>query len=120
MSATDKTHVVYRAYDDEGTLLYIGLTRNLGRRMSEHERSSAWFRWMARYEVSGPYNEGWAYSLEGRLIARMCPVFNLSHANGGEGPQQYLARRASDEATAMSAAMRHAMTSLVLPTERAS
>jgi excinuclease UvrABC nuclease subunit len=38
----DLDYFVYRAFDSEGRVLYIGQTCNLGRRISDHVCSSWW------------------------------------------------------------------------------
>lgn len=46
-------HVVYWAFDEFGTLLYIGCTVNFESRMGSHRGTSLWRRYMTRYECEG-------------------------------------------------------------------
>lgn len=76
-------HYVYRCYDADGDLIYIGCTANVDRRMSAHRRGGkAASRWlsvcMTRHLVSGPYPDREAgRSAEAAAIAIEQPVFNV-------------------------------------------
>jgi predicted GIY-YIG superfamily endonuclease len=38
-----REHFVYRLFDREGLLLYVGMTRDVRKRMKSHERTKAWW-----------------------------------------------------------------------------
>lgn len=42
---------LYRVYDSEGTLLYIGVSNNFGRRWKEHVRQRQWWNECKRMTV---------------------------------------------------------------------
>ena len=44
------TAYVYRCFDIDGRLLYVGFTVNVNRRLSEHRNASPWFSLMCRSE----------------------------------------------------------------------
>jgi predicted GIY-YIG superfamily endonuclease len=76
------TGYVYRCYDTDGELIYVGSTANVAKRMSVHRahrtsRASAWLRaCMARHEVIECVDMDAARVLERRMIAELQPVFN--------------------------------------------
>lgn len=73
---TAQPHVLYRAYDKHDRLLYVGITKQLHRRMLGHA-ASAWRPFMDRVESEefGGY-VGAAYA-EARAIREESPLFNL-------------------------------------------
>lgn len=79
-----EAHFLYRCYDADGRLLYIGCTKNVTRRMSLHRRDprskgSRWLRVsMARYEAEGPFIDyATARAAEALAIGDEQPLFNL-------------------------------------------
>jgi hypothetical protein len=70
-------HWVYFIYDArDDTLLYIGCTNNVRRRISEHHATSAYRREDVRYEIEGPYMSYRALRTEARYIAELRPPGN--------------------------------------------
>lgn len=76
-------HYLYRCYDADDRLLYIGCTKDVGRRISLHRRdprrkASRWLRVsMTRYEIEGPYaNKLSALAAEHDAIFGEQPLFN--------------------------------------------
>lgn len=104
---------VYRCYDADGELLYLGISSNVGRRMGEH-RTKPWHRFCARLEVSEPMSARDALRLEYRLVRRMQPIFNVD-ANDHHRGQAYLAEHAPEESVALFDACRAALAGLTLP-----
>lgn len=77
-------HYLYRCFDEDGRLLYIGCTSNVEKRMSVHrsnrrQKASRWLRvCMDRYEVDGPFlSLEAARGAERDAIAAERPLFNL-------------------------------------------
>lgn len=68
---------VYRCYDEDEVLLYIGLSMNLDGRLSKH-RSAGW--WPEVVEVTVAWYEGReaAKAAEKRAIATENPVHNIT------------------------------------------
>lgn len=83
VAAADAPHFLYRCYDADGDLIYIGCTRNVKRRIDAHLRGGrAASRWLAvfmtSHEVEGPFpNRATALAAEARAITLEQPVFNI-------------------------------------------
>ena len=82
---------IYRAFDIDGTLLYVGISKNIGRRLREHEKSSIWWSeavdggriefecaWGERAEVERH---------EAALIRSEKPVYNVTHNTNSPADQ---------------------------------
>lgn len=77
-------HYVYRCYDADGLLLYVGCTSDVARRMADHKRghggsrASVWLAaCMTRYEVAGPFRGRDAgREAERKAIGSEQPLFN--------------------------------------------
>lgn len=50
-----RPHFVYRCFDADGVLLYIGCTVHPEQRRVEHRRSSPWFAQLASVKLVGPF-----------------------------------------------------------------
>lgn len=78
-------HFVYRCYDADGRLLYVGCTAHVKPRLAAHRagsgtaRASQWLHaCMARYEVSGRYpNKQEGRDAEANAIMDEHPLFNV-------------------------------------------
>jgi len=68
---------VYRYYDKNGILLYIGHTRNWHGRHAIHERDSPWIALAARSEVQWFETKEEAREAERQAIKRERPIWNL-------------------------------------------
>jgi hypothetical protein len=73
-----RPHVVYRAYDRDGCLLYVGVSLNPLGRMSAHKASSGWWSQVARIDIEHLPNRAAALAREARLIALLLPEHNRS------------------------------------------
>jgi hypothetical protein len=80
-------HFVYRAYDGWGDLLYVGCSKNVEKRLTEHSKHG-WRKRMYRCEVDGPYPYSVARSIERELIRTADPRHN------GDTPRAIADRRA--------------------------
>lgn len=76
---TERTHFVYRAYDADGQLLYIGCTKSPQKRMAQHKYDRRWFADATRFRLSGPYPEARAFLLEAEAIKAERPLHNYMH-----------------------------------------
>lgn len=72
-----REHYVYRAYDNEGGLLYVGCTFDVAKRIKEH-RYGQWRYLMVRLHVAGPFNYETARQLEHDAIESERPQFNFT------------------------------------------
>lgn len=71
--------VVYRCYDRDGELLYIGSSRDVVRRMEAHAHSSFWRPWVARVRIQITPDVFTARRVEAEAIRTENPRFNLKH-----------------------------------------
>lgn len=84
-------HYVYRCYDAEGVLLYIGCTWSVANRIKAHQRAqgnakaSLWLSLcMESHTVEGPYDGRSAGRVaEAQAIRTEQPVFNIQGRGGG-------------------------------------
>jgi len=74
---------LYRAWDVDDGLLYIGQTSNLKKRQAEHRRSSEWFARAVRWTTEEYPDREAALVAEAAAIAAERPEFNI----GGQPPR---------------------------------
>jgi hypothetical protein len=73
---------LYRCYDAQDRLLYVGIT-NLGlRRWRKHTEESAWWPDVARIDVEHHTTREQAMEREATLIRALEPLYNHQHAAG--------------------------------------
>lgn len=70
---------LYRYFDAEGTLLYIGVTSRINRRMREHYESSAWFAKVTRCEFEQFPDRKSVLDAERNAILSENPLHNNHH-----------------------------------------
>lgn len=70
---------VYRYYDRDGLLIYVGITSRGARRNYEHNASKDWWPYVARQEVDHYETRELALRHERSLIIRHRPPFNRQH-----------------------------------------
>lgn len=73
-----KTHCVYRHYDADGNLLYVGCAKDVKARQSGHKATSKWFPLVDRIDVSEPMEMKEAFQAEREAIWDENPDFNLN------------------------------------------
>lgn len=71
--------VVYRCYDADGVLLYIGSSRNLEQRMATHVRTSFWRTYVAKVRIQIAGDIFTARRIEADAIRTENPRFNIHH-----------------------------------------
>lgn len=71
----ETAHFVYAAFDSSDGVLYVGVTSNVNRRLTEH-RSKPWWPMVAAVETSRALPRDAAYALERSLIRKHSPEFN--------------------------------------------
>lgn len=75
---SSKQHIVYRVYDVDGRLLYVGCTSNLPQRMANHRATAKWAYRMSTVVESPVYHDrDSAYEAERHAIATEHPAFNV-------------------------------------------
>ena len=74
-------HVVYRAFDSYGLLLYIGCTDNIERRSKQHAKGSPWFPYSETLAISEPMEMFAAWDAEREAIETEGAYFNATSAD---------------------------------------
>lgn len=77
----DRQTAVYRLFDADDVLLYVGISANLNRRMVDHRRSSSWWPNVRRGAVTWYRNRTIARRKEAEAINTEDPRYNIRHHN---------------------------------------
>jgi predicted GIY-YIG superfamily endonuclease len=75
-------HVLYRYFDEDDTLLYVGITNSPLVRMSQHLRDKAWFRNAIRTTYEHFSSRAEVEAAEVEAIRTEKPKYNIAHAVG--------------------------------------
>lgn len=78
----DDQTALYRFYDPDEKLLYVGITRNPPSRFRDHESQKIWWRQIARIDVEWHPNRQDALDAEREAIRTEKPLHNIIHAVG--------------------------------------
>jgi len=81
----ERNYRLYFVYALDGTVLYVGETNNLLRRLSEHERTARWFRYARNLECFSFGDQESVLEAEAEFIEKLHPVFNIR----GQRTQNY-------------------------------
>ena len=73
---------VYKFYDDEQNLLYVGISLNVFARLSQHKRDKDWWDEITNIKVQHTDTREDALDLEARLIKDEEPKYNIAMNNG--------------------------------------
>jgi hypothetical protein len=98
--ATQRRCALYRHFDDQDVLLYVGITESLGDRTnSGHARTSDWVQFAVRAEAEWLDSRDLASSAERDAFEHERPVFNRQYAEGtSTGRSWSICTRARDRA----------------------
>ncbi len=77
----DRTSL-YRHFDAEGNLLYIGISKSHMTRLGQHQHGSHWFWDITRIEIEYFETREDAVTAEALAIAKEKPRHNTQHARG--------------------------------------
>lgn len=81
MSAPEKPSYVYRVYDADNCLLYVGCSVNPERRMKDHRRDRRlWIPYVSHVEVVGPFPRRQALDIETHAFDNEGAHFNVTTA----------------------------------------
>lgn len=72
---------LYRHYDKEGTLLYVGISLNSVARLRKHREEAHWFDDITRIEIERFESKEMAREAEKDAIAEERPLFNIMHSD---------------------------------------
>lgn len=73
-------HFVYRIFDTQGALIYVGQTCDLDERLVAHARNKAWWPAAGRIEGSLVQNDEIAKQIETEVIRRDMPLYNVQES----------------------------------------
>jgi predicted GIY-YIG superfamily endonuclease len=74
-------HILYRFYDDEDSLLYVGITTNPGRRFEKHDYEKSWWGSVARIDVEHFADRESLLAAERAAVKNEKPVHNIRMAD---------------------------------------
>lgn len=77
--APDEPHALYRFYGAGGTLLYIGITNEIPRRLKDHSRDKPWWLGVTSIKVEHYPNRQSVLEAERRAIIAERPLYNDQH-----------------------------------------
>lgn len=77
---SDRPHILYRFYDADDELLYIGITNNPQNRFNSHRTDKSWFKKVIRSTMQHfPTREALAFA-EIHAIQSERPKYNINHS----------------------------------------
>lgn len=74
-----KRFVLYRQFDKDGSLLYVGISASFFERISSHKKHSWWFPLISRIELEHFYSLHDVRDAEERAIKSERPRYNVKH-----------------------------------------
>jgi excinuclease UvrABC nuclease subunit len=77
MAVETRGYTVYRLYDAERNLLYVGITRNIRARFQHHTNNQPWWPSVAHVETDAVGSRDEAISKELELINSLHPMYNV-------------------------------------------
>ena len=75
-------HYLYRYFNEDGLVLYIGITKNIKQRHGQHKCSSVWFRCACDITVEKYPSEQLAREAERKAIISEDPFWNRKFIKG--------------------------------------
>ncbi|MER6540109.1 hypothetical protein ABT215_41365 [Streptomyces sp900105755] len=78
MTRHQGSHELYRLFDADGRLLYVGISHSAHFRLMQHV-SKVWWKDVARKEVRGHRNRAAALAAERKMIVKDRPIWNAHH-----------------------------------------
>jgi len=75
---------LYRWFDADGVLLYVGISSTLPSRVKQHSKSAAWFDEASFMTIEWHEGRSAVERAERRAIAIEAPLYNLSHKLANE------------------------------------
>lgn len=76
---------LYRLFDIEGTLLYVGIAGNPGRRFEQHAKDKPWWSEVDLIDLEHMETRSLAVTEESRVIRQEKPKYNVVHNVSGFG-----------------------------------
>lgn len=79
MSSKERSCCVYRFYDADGCLLYIGMSTCIAERISAHQSSADWFPTCTKLTIEHFEERSCAVDAERKAIIFEKPAYNVQH-----------------------------------------
>lgn len=73
-----RPHFVYRCYAPTGTLLYVGCSFDVTKRLGQHRTFGTWTHAVARTDIDGPHTFDRAREIEREAIKTEDPLCNAN------------------------------------------
>lgn len=70
---------LYRHFNSKGNLLYVGISKNPIKRLSQHEKTSHWSRQITKIEIEWFETHEQALEAERKTIRSKRPKYNVMH-----------------------------------------
>lgn len=86
---TEKPTALYRAYDADGQLLYVGIAIDWGHRWSHHRQRSRFYDQVARLDIEWLPTRAAAIAAEIKAIADEQPLHNIEHTARDTRPPRF-------------------------------
>jgi predicted GIY-YIG superfamily endonuclease len=80
--AAPSAHTLYRCFDADGQLLYLGIARHGLSRLHQHEKDKGWWRRVATISIEHHASRTEALAAESRAIAEQHPLHNVQGRTG--------------------------------------
>jgi predicted GIY-YIG superfamily endonuclease len=94
---------VYRMFTHDHVLLYVGVSKDFGRRWSDHMKTSHWWP-LARFQTINWYDTlDLALAAEDAAISAECPVYNITGQEGARWHAVKLSQQLLTRSAALSA-----------------
>lgn len=77
--ATERAFVLYRFFDGDGRLLYIGLSGGFGKRLTSHRGTKDWWPEVVRIELERYPDMASVLAAERTAIMNEQPLYNVQH-----------------------------------------
>ena len=73
------TEILYRFWDSDGILLYVGISKDFDKRFSQHSKQAAWYEFHSEYKIEDIPIEATAFDYEKFVVQTEKPLFNIQH-----------------------------------------
>ena len=80
LTAGAKTHQLYKHYDSEGVLLYVGISLSATNRLYQHKSESHWYHNIARVDIENFPSRVELMAAEIKQIRELGPLHNIREA----------------------------------------
>jgi len=71
--------ILYRFWDADGLLLYVGISKDFDKRTTQHQKGSSWYEFHAQYKIQEIPMESTAIDYEKFVVQTEKPLFNIQH-----------------------------------------